>query len=156
MIRILFDHSYLVSDKKGPCAMASIKVFLWDFLCIPFLYHLENTIMKTPERWRPSRIVPSLSVFLPERPSSVRALTNGHTHTEGTNFIPSNADAGGIKVVVEVQKLHAPKLCPLANCKLHIRYPQSCALCYLFCYLFYHGGQKGIARTNSLFPWQGR
>ncbi len=26
--------------------------------------------MKTPERWRPSRVVPSLSLFLPERPSS--------------------------------------------------------------------------------------
>ena len=32
--------------------------------------------MKTPERWRPSRAVPSLSVFLPERPMTTQSPMN--------------------------------------------------------------------------------
>ena len=47
----------------------------------------------------PSRVVPSLLVSLPARP--LRALTDRHTdrridrRTDGTDFIPSTADAGG-------------------------------------------------------------
>ena len=69
-------------------------------------YHLKKmapTPMKKPERWRPSRVVPSLSVFLPHRPSNTdiypweRWLTDTHIdgHTDGTDFIPSTGDAGG-------------------------------------------------------------
>ena len=57
----------------------------------------------------PSRVVPSLSVFLPERPSTthtkfgdprsngsvVRANRNTDLQVDGTDFIPSTADAGG-------------------------------------------------------------
>ncbi len=43
--------------------------------------------MKTPERWRPSRVVPSLSLFLPERPFN--------RQTDGAENITSTAYAGG-------------------------------------------------------------
>ncbi len=66
---------------------------------------LDNLPMKMPERWCPSHVMPSLSVFLPHRPSymdipAVRELTDRwtHRHTGGTDFIPSTADAGGNSV----------------------------------------------------------
>ncbi len=37
-------------------------------------------LMKTPECWRPSRIVPSLSVFLPYRPSDIHSYTCTYTY----------------------------------------------------------------------------
>ncbi len=65
--------------------------------------------MKMPERWRPSLVVPSLSVFaitwchmliyMTKMADCSAALTNRQTHTEThqTDFILLTADAGGKK-----------------------------------------------------------
>ena len=76
--------------------------------------------MKTPGRWNPSRVMPSLSVFLPERPpnthtshsclyvnrfscESAEWWTYRHTRADGTDFRPSTADAGGINRMLIVR-----------------------------------------------------
>ncbi len=53
--------------------------------------------MKTPERWRPSHVVPSLSLFLPGRPSNVKRFgrESVHRQTDGTENITLTADTGG-------------------------------------------------------------
>ncbi len=85
--------------------------------------------MKTPEPWHPSRVVPPLSVFLTKSPFTShfpwmyskynhamshsdirRALNNRWTdgQTDGTDFTPSTANAGGNKPYTNMQVTCGP------------------------------------------------
>ena len=126
LLRILtVEHIHLWT----PLMLGNIWCFTQNELifCVCIRYYCHST-NKMPEYWQPSRIVASLSVFLPKDvkwrhdvtswqhmtspPKTNNGLwwqtqyrsfgfvrqtvqTHRHTHRDGTNFIPSTADAGG-------------------------------------------------------------